>query len=136
MVLKRSTTHSVLSGTTSLVVSSRMVVESNNTLTPVELNHHISVKVGIVLSTRQVIVGLHQSISGGVHTREEVAHLLRRIVARVSESLYFGQPLDVMSVVGEPDGGMESHFVVLSRANSTISSMALESFEKMLSNTL
>lgn len=136
MVLKRSTTHSVLGSSSSLVVSSWMVVESDNTLTPIELDHHVGIEVSIVLGTRQVVVGLNQGIGRGVYSREEVAHLLRGVVAGVAEGLDFGEPLDVVAVVGEPDGRVESHFVVLSGATSTISSIALESFEKMLSKTL
>jgi hypothetical protein len=112
-----------------------MVVESDDTLAPVELNHHVGVKVGIVLSSWEIVVGLHQSISSNIHAREEVAHLLGGVVAGIAESLNFREPLHVMAVVCEPDSSMESHFVVLSDTSSTISSMALESLEKMLSKT-
>lgn len=113
-----------------------MVVEGDDTLAPVELDHHVGVKVGVVLSAWQIVVSLHQGVSSGIHAGEEVAHLLRGVVTGVAEGLNFGEPLDVVAVVGEPDGGMESHFVVLSDGSGTISSMALESLEKMLSKTL
>ncbi len=113
-----------------------MVVESDDPLTPVELDHHEGEQVSVVLGTREVVVGLDQSVSSGVDLGEEVTHLLRRVVVDVTESLDVAEPLDVGSVVGKPDGGVEGHLVVLGFEIGTISSIALESFEKMPSNTL
>ena len=112
-----------------------MVVESHDPLTPVELDHHESVKVGIVLSPWQVVVSLNVSVSSLVHSREEITHFLRRVVMDVAEGLNVRKPLDVVGVVLEPNGSVEGHFVVLREVISTISSIALESLEKMLSKT-
>ena len=110
-----------------------MVVEGHDTLSPVELDHHVGEQVRVVLCSRQVVVGLHQGVGGGVYAGEEVAHFLRRVVVDVAEGLDVGQPLDVVAVVGQPDCGVECDLVVLSEGGLTMSSMALESLVKMLS---
>lgn len=112
-----------------------MVVECYDTLSPVELNHHESVKIGVVLGSRQIVVCLHQSVSGWVGSGEEVAHLRRGVVVNVAEGFDIRQPIDVVAVVVEPNGSMEGHFVILYESKSTISSIDLESLEKILSKT-
>lgn len=38
----------------------------------------------------------------------------------ISKSFNVGKPLDIASIVLKPDGGVESHFVVLSEGGVTI----------------
>lgn len=108
-----------------------MRVEGHQSLSPVELDHHEAVEVGVVLSAWQVVVGLDVGISGGFGAGEEVVHLGRRVVVDVAEGLDVGQPLHIAAVVLKPDRSMESHLVVLLKKRDTISSMALESLEKI-----
>lgn len=108
-----------------------MRVEGDQSLSPVELDHHEAVEVGVVLCARQVVVGLDVRVGRGLGAGEEVVHLGSGVVVDVAEGLDVGQPLHIAAVVLEPDGSMEGHLVVLARKTGTISSMALESLEKM-----
>jgi len=83
----RSATHSVLGSSTSLVVSGRMRIECHNSLTPIELNHHEAVKVGIVLGARQIVMSFDKSISSRFSAREEIVDLSCRVIMDVAESL-------------------------------------------------
>ena len=64
-----------------------MRVESHNSLTPVELDHHESVKISIVLGAGKVVVGFHESISSGFGAREEIIDFSCRVVMDVAEGL-------------------------------------------------
>jgi hypothetical protein len=111
-------------------------IESDDSLSPIELDHHEAIKVSIVLSTREVVVGFDEGISHGLSPGEEVMHFSSGIVLNVAEGFDVGQPLDIPAVIFEPDGSVESHFVVLHEGEVTISSMDLESLEKISLNTL
>lgn len=134
--MDESTTHGVLCSSASLVVGCWVVVEGYDALAPVELDHHEREQVCVVLGARQVVVGLDQPVREGVHSREEVADLLGGVVVDVAEGLDVGQPLDVVAVVGQPDCGVEGDLVILGKGEGTMSSMALESLVKTLSNIL
>lgn len=113
-----------------------MGIESHQSFTPVELDHHESIQVGIVLGSRQIVVGLNQSVGGWLGSWEEIVHFASRVVMDVSEGLNVREPLNISSIIFKPDGSVESHLIVLSGLVITISSMALESFEKMSLKTL
>ena len=113
-----------------------MSVEGHQSLSPIELDHHEAVEIGVVLCAGQVVVGLDVGVCGGLGAGEEVVHLGGRVVVDVSEGLDVRQPLHVAAVVLKPNSSMEGHLVVLLRKRDTISSMALESFEKMSLNAL
>ncbi len=113
-----------------------MTVECHNSLSPVELDHHEAVEVSVVLGSRQVVVGLDEGISDGLSPGEEVVHFSSGVVVNVAEGFDVGQPLDVPTVIFKPDCSMEGHFVVLCEGGVTISSMDLESLEKMSVKTL
>lgn len=113
-----------------------MVVECGDPLSPVELDHHVGIKIGIALGTWQVVVSLNQSVDGGVDSGEEVFHLSSGVVCNISEGFYFGKPLNIASVVDKPDGSMEGHFIILDNGFDTMSSIAFESLVKMVSNIL
>ncbi len=65
-------------------------------------------------------MGLNKSISSRLISWEEVIHFGRRIIVDISKSFNVGKPLDIASIVLKPDGGVESHFVVLSEGGVTI----------------
>ena len=113
-----------------------MCVESNDSLSPIELDHHEAIEVSIILGTRQVVVSFDKSIRHGFSPWEEVMNLSCGVVMDVSEGFDVGQPLDVPTIIFEPDGSMEGHFVVLREWIVTISSMDLESLEKISLKTL
>ena len=118
--MSESTTHRVFGSPSSLVVGGGVVVEGHDTFSPVELDHHEGEKVGIVLGAWQVVVGFNEGVGGVVGAGEEVAHLLGGVVVDVAEGFHFRQPLHVLGVVGQPDCGVEGHFVVLGREGGTI----------------
>ena len=113
-----------------------MCVESDDSFSPIELDHHEAVKVGVILGTREIVVGLDEGISHGLSPGKEVMHFSCRIVMNVSEGFDVGQPLDIPAVIFQPDGSVESHFVVLHKGVLTISSIDLESLEKISLKTL
>ena len=76
-------------------------------------------------------MGLDVGVSRGLGSWEEIVDFGSRVVVDVSESFNVGKPVDIATVFFEPDGSVEGHFVVLTKYFCTISSMALESLEKM-----
>lgn len=131
-----STTHSVFGGSSSLVISWWMRVVCHKPLSPVELDHHKSVEVSIILGSRKVVVSLHQSVSCGLNSGKEVMDLGSGVVMNISKSLNISKPLNISTVVFQPDSSVEGHFIVLTSKIITISSIALESFEKISLNAL
>ena len=65
-------------------------------------------------------MGLNKSISSRLISWEEVIHFSGRIIMDISKSFNVGKPLNISSIILEPDGGVESHFVVLSEGIVTI----------------
>lgn len=90
-----------------------MTVESDDSLSPIELDHHEAIQIGIVLGARQVVVSLNQSVSSWLSPGEEVVHLSSRVVVDVSECLDVGKPLDIATIVLQPNCSVEGHLVVL-----------------------
>ena len=131
-----SATHGVLGSTTSLVVDSGVSVKSYQPLTPVKLNHHKAIEIGVVMWARQIAVCLDQRVSRRFWAREVIHHLGWGVVVGIAESLNIREPLHVFAVVLEPDCSMESHFIVLIEKISTIVSIAFESLLKISSKTL
>jgi hypothetical protein len=66
-----------------------MGVESNNTLTPIKLDLHESIKVGIVLGSWKIVVSLDVCISLRLDPGEEVCNLVSSVVVDVAESFNF-----------------------------------------------
>lgn len=131
-----STAHGVFGGTASFVVSRGMGIECHNTFAPIELDLHESVKICIILGSRQIVVSFNMRVSLRLYSGEKVCDFVGCIVVDVSEGLYFWKPLDVFAIVFKPDSSMEGHFIILSKIKSTISSMAFESLLKMSLKTL
>jgi hypothetical protein len=90
-----------------------VTVEGHNSFSPVELDHHESVQVGVVLCARQVVVRLDKSVSRRLSSREKIMHLGCGVVVDVPEGLNVRQPLHIPTVVLKPNGSVESHLVVL-----------------------
>jgi hypothetical protein len=66
-----------------------MSIECHNTFTPIELDLHEAVKVGVIFSSRKVIMSLDVSICLRLDSWEEISNLVCSVVMNVSESFDF-----------------------------------------------
>jgi len=66
-----------------------MRVEGHNTLSPVELNLHEAVEVGIVLGTREIVMSLDVGVSLRLRFGEEICDFIGAVVMDTAECFYF-----------------------------------------------
>ena len=90
-----------------------MGVKCHDTFTPIELDLHEAVKVGIILCSSKIVMSLDVSVSLRLYSWEKVRNFVGSIVMDVSEGFDFRKPLNILGVVLEPDCSMESHLIVL-----------------------
>lgn len=97
-----------------------MSVKCHDTFTPIELDLHEAVEIGIILGTWKIVVSLYVSVSLRLYSWEKVCNFVSCIVMYVSEGFNFRKPLNIFGIVFEPDCSMESHLVVLNDKKDTI----------------
>jgi len=66
-----------------------MGIEGNDTFTPIELDLHESVEVGIVFGSWQIVVSLNVSICLRLNSGEEICNFIGSVVMDVSECFDF-----------------------------------------------